>query len=86
MSRTFAPVMMVLALSSLAGCASSARQPTVPCSVAAQVPVDRVAEGPPSDFEMEFSAPTTTTSKRFTRNEELSGALHPKMASHVHEE
>ena len=86
MSRMFVPVVVILALSSLAGCASSARQPTVPLSVAAQVPVDRVAEAPPSDFEMDFTPPETSSAKRFTKDQELTGSLHPAMASHVSEQ
>ncbi len=82
MPRTVVTV-VVLALSALAGCASTQPPPAV--SVAEQVPVDRTAFQPPSDFDMDVAATEGASSKRFTHDQELAGSLHPKMASHVNE-
>ena len=84
MSRTFVSTLVVIALSSLAGCASSAKQPSLPASLAEQVPAPRVVEAPPSDFEFEVAAPRESTG-RISRDAELTGSLHPRLASHVNE-
>ncbi len=86
MFRTVVPVLAIAALSCLAGCASSAPTPATPVSVAAQVPVDRVAEAPPSEFEFDFAPPESARGGHFTKDKELTGSLHPHMASHVNEE
>ena len=81
MPRTL--IVVVLGLSALAGCASSAPPPAL--SVAGQVPAEHVAFQAPSDFDMELAAPEGAGTRRFTHDEELAGSLHPKMASHVNE-
>jgi hypothetical protein len=83
MPRTFALVVVILGLSALAGCAASAPPPAL--SVASQVPAERVAVQPPSDFDMELASPDAEGSRRFSHDQELAGSLHPKMASHVNE-
>ena len=76
MSRSFASVLSLLALSAVAGCAGSPRSSAVPCSLAAQVPTEQVAEAPPSDFEMEFAPKELSGPRRFTKDGELTGSLH----------
>ncbi len=82
MPRTVVPV-VVLALSALAGCASTQPPPAV--SVAGQVPVDRAAVQPPAGVGMAGAGAEGASTKRFTHDQELAGSLHPKMASHVNE-
>jgi hypothetical protein len=73
MSRLVLPAFaMVLALSSLAGCASSAH-PQVQHSLAEQVRSPLVAEAAPNDFDMEFSP--KERSGRITKDVELTGSL-----------
>ena len=71
MSRPLASVIVLVALSALAGCASSAQQ-AVPHSLAAQVPTDHFAAAPPTDFEFEFAPKQPAAPRRFT---ELTGSL-----------
>jgi len=73
MFRPLASLVLV-ALSALAGCASSAQQ-AVPHSLASQVPMDRVAAAPPTDFELEFAPKQTSAPRRFTKDAELTGSL-----------
>jgi len=75
MPRPLASALVLVALSALAGCASTAQQ-AVPHSLASQVPTDRVAAAPPTDFELEFAPPQTTAPRRFTKDAELTGSLH----------
>jgi hypothetical protein len=76
MSCSSACILVVLvALSSLAGCASS--RAAVSHSLAEQVPTGHVAEAPPTDFELEFAPPESSGTKRFTHDHELTGSLHP---------
>ena len=76
MSRPLASILVLVALSALAGCASSARQGAVPHSLASQVPTDAIAVAPPSDFEFEFAPAQTAAPRRFTKDVELTGSLH----------
>lgn len=71
---------VVLALTSLVGCAGSSHQ-AVQHSLAAQVPVDRVAYTPPTDFEFEVKVTDTSAPARFTHDRELTGSLRPAMAT-----
>jgi hypothetical protein len=73
MSRPLASaiVLVLVAVSALAGCASSAQQ-AVPHSLASQVPTDHVADAPPTDFEFEFAPKQPAAPRRFT---ELTGSL-----------
>ena len=75
MSRPVASALVLVALSALAGCASSAQQ-AVPHSLASQVPTEHVAAAPPTDFEFEFAPSQTTAPRRFTKDTELTGSLH----------
>jgi hypothetical protein len=75
MSRPLASAVVLVALSALAGCASSAQQ-AVPHSLASQVPTEHVAAAPPTDFEFEFAPAQTATPRRFTKDAELTGSLH----------
>jgi hypothetical protein len=85
MSRSLVPV-LVVALSALAGCASSARQAAVPCSIASQVPASEVAEAPPSDFEMEVAPRESTNAKRLLKDAQLTGSLHPSSPTRTNDE
>jgi hypothetical protein len=85
MSRPLVSVFVIVALSTLAGCASSARQ-AVPCSLAAQVPASPMAEAPPSDFEMEFAPRESTNAKRLTKDSQLTGSLHPSSPTRTNDE
>jgi hypothetical protein len=62
----------VVALASLAGCASGSHQ-AVSHSLAKQVPGPMFAEEPPSDCDFELKAPER--SGRITRDTELTGSL-----------
>ena len=80
MFRPLVGSIVVLALTSLAGCASSSHQ-VMQHSLAEQVPVDRVAYTPPTDFEFEVNTSDTSAPARFTHDKELTGSLHPAMAT-----
>jgi hypothetical protein len=84
MFRTVVALVSVVALSSLAGCASNAAPAVSPSetSLAEQVPAQRVAAQPPEEFEMELSAPRGSSERHFTRDRELAASLHPTLASH----
>jgi len=86
MFRPLASVLVVVSLAVLAGCASSSRQAAVPCSLAAQVPADPMAEAPPSDFEMQFAPRESTSAKRLTKDAELTGSLHPSSPTRATDE
>jgi hypothetical protein len=75
MYRPLASALVLVALSALAGCASSAQQ-AVPHSLASQVPTEHVAAAPPTDFEFEFAPKPTSAPRRFTKDVELTGSLH----------
>jgi type IV pilus biogenesis protein CpaD/CtpE len=77
MSRPLASALVLVALSALAGCASTAQQ-AVPHSLASQIPTDRVAAAPPTDFEFELAPSQTAAPRRFTKDAELTGSLHAK--------
>ena len=74
MSRPLVLALVHVALSALAGCASTSQQ-AVPHSLASQVPTDRVAAAGPTDFELEFAPAQTTAPRRFTKDAELTGSL-----------
>ena len=80
MFRPLVGLLVVLSLSSLVGCAGSSHQ-AVQHSLAEQVAVDRVAYTPPTDFEFEVKATESSTPARFTHDKELTGSLHPAMAT-----
>lgn len=71
---------VIVALSSLVGCTGSSHQ-AVQHSLANQVPVDRVAYAPPTDFEFQFAPASSSAPARFTHDKELTGSLHPAMAT-----
>ena len=76
MFRTLAAVLAVLAHATVTGCASSAHPAKGPDSLASQIPTVRVAEAPPSDFELDFDSREGAAAHRFTRDAELTGSLH----------
>ena len=73
MPRLLSSVLAVLALAACAGCAGSARQAHVTDSSAAQIPMVRIAEAPPCEFEMELGAPRHAS--RINPDRELTGSL-----------
>ncbi len=77
MHRPLVSVLAILAaLTTLAGCGAGSHD-AVSHSLASQVPGGRVAEAPPSDFEMEFAPTESATPRRFARGAELTGSLRP---------
>ena len=80
MFRPLVGSIVVLALSSLVGCAGSSHQ-AVQHSLAEQVPVDRVAYTPPTDFEFEVKGTESASPARFTHDKELTGSLHHAVAT-----
>jgi hypothetical protein len=75
MFRPLAAVLASLALSAVAGCASSSQQ-AVSHSLASQVPIEQIAAAPPTDFEIEFVSKQSSGPRRFTKDAELAGSLH----------
>lgn len=60
MSRPLASVVVLVALSALAGCAGSGQNAAVAHSLASQVPTEPIAAAPPTDFEFDFTPKETT--------------------------
>jgi type IV pilus biogenesis protein CpaD/CtpE len=84
MSRPLASALVLVALSALAGCASSAQQ-AVPHSLASQVPTDRIAAAPPIDCDVEFVPSQTSAPRRFTKDPQLT-SLHAASPTRVSDE
>ncbi len=75
MFRPVASALSIVALSALAGCASSSQQ-AVSHSLASQIPTDTYAMAPATD-EIQFvsKAPPAPGARRFTKDAELAGSL-----------
>ena len=86
MFRPLTAAVLLAALSALAGCAGGAQHAAVEHSLASQVPTERVAAAPPTDFELEFAPAQTAAPRRFTRDSELTGSLHAASPTHTSSE
>jgi hypothetical protein len=86
MSRPLASALVLVALSAVAGCTSSAHPSAVPHSLASQVPTDSVAAMPPPTDDFEF-VPPQTTPRHGTKDAELTaGSLHAASPTRVNDE
>ena len=75
MFRSLPVAVLLVSVSALAGCASSAREVRSADSIASQIPGQRVAEAPPEEWEMELKMPARNDG-RITKDRELTGSLH----------